>query len=230
MAAKDADLARDFSLDFVFISNDDVAAFEIELDATPKQVAGDRSEELFLVVEFGTVLEIEHESTPHGSGGSASFPAEQPAQKSQFISAESLDILLSPFLDVSGAYITTGVDVITLTLKAPDATIYNPTAIWDSDVGMWLAQLAVVSFQEGEWLLYGVSDVSGSLPQFSSLWWGDYVDDIPETRQAALGRWKIEGTTLRLYEEDGLTVFMEFDLKDDAGAPSNTKVFDKDPV
>jgi hypothetical protein len=68
MAAKDADLARDFSLDFVFISNDDVAAFEVSLDTTPKQVSGDRSEELFLTEEVGVVFEIEATATPHGTG------------------------------------------------------------------------------------------------------------------------------------------------------------------
>lgn len=65
MAAKDADLARDFSLDFVFVSNDDFAAFEVSLETTPKQVdagattTGDRTEELVLVGDLGTVLEAE---------------------------------------------------------------------------------------------------------------------------------------------------------------------------
>lgn len=151
-------------------------------------------------------------------------------QKGQFISIEPLEISLRPFLDSSGNHIVTGSDVITLVLKAPDTTIHNPTATWDSTVNMWVSQLAVVNFQEGEWLLYGVSDVAGSLPQFRSLWWGDYVDDIPEIRQAALGRWKIVSTTLFLYEEDGLTVFGTFSLKDSGGAPSNTEIFERDPV
>jgi hypothetical protein len=150
--------------------------------------------------------------------------------KSQFTSTEPLDILLNPFIDSFGEYITTGADVVTLVLKAPDTTIYNPTAVWDSDVSRWVAQLDVVNFNEGEWLLYGVSDEVGSLPQFTSLWWGDYVDDIPEIRQAAISRWKIEGTTLRLYEDDNLTVFREFDLRDGVGSPSSDPILDKDPV
>ena len=71
MAAKDADLARDFSLDSVFINNDGVAAFEISLETTPKiadQIGGDRTEELFLVPDVGTVFEVEAALTPHGSG------------------------------------------------------------------------------------------------------------------------------------------------------------------
>ena len=225
MAEKDANLASDpGAVGELFLTGED-AQLIIEVDGTPV-----RADFELLIVQDTAMFEIELSETPSQSSGSASFPAKQSTQKSQFISTEPLDVLLSPFLGTSGEYITTGIDVITLTLKAPDATIYNPTAVWDSDVSMWVAQLLSTEFQEGEWLLYGASSVSGSLPQFSTLWWGDYVDDIPETRQAALGRWKIEGTTLRLYEEDGTTVFKEFALKDSAGNPSGTVVFEKDPI
>ena len=70
MAAKDADLSRDFSLGFVFINNDDVAKFEVSLLTTPQQslagatTTGDRTEELFLVQDFGAVLEVELSATP----------------------------------------------------------------------------------------------------------------------------------------------------------------------
>lgn len=76
MAAKDADLARGFSLDFVYISNDDVAGLELSLETTPKQVdqgGGDRFEELFLAEDLGTVLEVELVTTPHGSGGGSTL-------------------------------------------------------------------------------------------------------------------------------------------------------------
>ena len=79
MAAKDADLARDFSLDFVFIANDDFAAFEVSLLATPQQSlaganpTGDRSEELVLVGDLGTIFEVEATLTPHGSGGGSTL-------------------------------------------------------------------------------------------------------------------------------------------------------------
>lgn len=230
MAARDADLLRDYSLNFAYISNDDVAAFELSISTTPKHVDGDRSEELLIVGDDIAAFEIEATAAPHATGGGTSLPPKEPSQKSQFVSTESLGILLRPFLSSDGSLIVSGLDVVTITLKAPDTTIYNPTAVWDPVVNMWVAQLDVASFQEGEWLLYAVSDVAGALPQFLPLWWGDYVDDIQEIRQAGLGRWKIEGTTLRLYEEDGISVFKEFDLKDDTGSPSNTKVFDKDPV
>lgn len=234
MAAKDADLARDFSLDFVYISNPDYALFEVSLETTPKQAdaggnpTGNRSEELFLAGDLGTVLELVLLETGAGEIPGA-LPVQQTDHKSQFASTEVLEILLNPFIDSGGAYITAGLDTISLVLKAPDDTIYNPTAVWDSDVSMWIAQIPLVSFQEGEWLLYASSDGT-TTPQFVALWWGDYVDDIIETRQAALGRWKIDGTVLSLYEDDGVTVFKSFDLKDAAGDPSAIAIFDKDPV
>lgn len=235
MAAKDADLARDFSLDFVYVqAGTPVAAFEVSLLTTPQQSlaggnpTGDRTEELFLTEELGTVLEITLLETGAGEIPGA-LPVQQTDHKSQFSSTEVLEIILNPFINSGGAYITTGLDTISLVLKAPDGTIYNPSTVWDSDVSMWLAQLPPVSFQEGEWLLYASSDGT-TTPQFVALWWGDYVDDIIETRQAALGRWKIDGTVLSLYEDDGVTVFKSFDLRDAAGDPSATTVFDKDPI
>ena len=75
MAAKDADLTRDFSLDFVYVqAGTPVAAFEVSLLTTPQQSlaggnpTGDRTEELFLTEELGTVFEIELVATPHGTG------------------------------------------------------------------------------------------------------------------------------------------------------------------
>lgn len=66
MAAKDADLARDFSSDFVFISNDDFAKFEVEILSTPQQSAGDRSRSLFLSdASKISAFEIELTATPH---------------------------------------------------------------------------------------------------------------------------------------------------------------------
>jgi hypothetical protein len=73
MAAKDADLARDYSLDFVYISNGPGTVLEVSLLTTPQQSlaganpTGDRTEELFIVPDLGTVLEIELIATPHGS-------------------------------------------------------------------------------------------------------------------------------------------------------------------
>ena len=217
MAAKDADIASDYAERSLFLSEASTSIFEVALVAVNQET---ELANLYLV----------NAGALSATAAVDSFPAAQPSQKSQFLSTEDLEITLNPFSGASGSYLSTGLDVVTLTLKAPDGTIFNPVATWDADVSMWVAQLPALNFQEGEWLLYAVSDAVDSLPQFMSLWWGDYVDDIAETRQAALGRWKIEGAVLRLYEADGVTVFREFNLRDSGGDPTDTNIFDKDPV
>lgn len=49
-------------------------------------------------------------------------------------------------------------------------------------------------------------------------------------RKAAYGRWKITGTQLVIYDDDGTTPLETFDLKDPSGTPSNTQIFERVPV
>lgn len=53
---------------------------------------------------------------------------------------------------------------------------------------------------------------------------------IADISKVQLGRWKIQGTQLILYEDDGTTPFTTFNLLDDTGSPSNTRVFERVPV
>lgn len=53
---------------------------------------------------------------------------------------------------------------------------------------------------------------------------------IDVLHQIAVGRWKVQGTQLLLYNADGTTVLEAFDLKDDAGDPSNIRIFERVPV
>lgn len=52
-------------------------------------------------------------------------------------------------------------------------------------------------------------------------------DDL---RKIAVGRWKIQGTQLILYELDGTTPYKAFDLKDDAGQPTSQRIYERVPV
>lgn len=52
---------------------------------------------------------------------------------------------------------------------------------------------------------------------------------IDTLHQIAIGRWKIQGTQLLLYNDDGVSVLKAFDLKDDAGDPSNLRIFERVP-
>lgn len=70
MAAKDADLARDLSLGFVYLT-DEIAAFEIELTTTPPESAGPRTREIVFIGDTDATFEIEATATPHGTGGGA---------------------------------------------------------------------------------------------------------------------------------------------------------------
>ena len=152
--------------------------------------------------------------------------------KTQFISGEVLQITLPPFTDnTTGLPITAG-DSVTLTIKRPDNTLLPspPVPARDGDTDFWQATVPVVSFQEGEWLIKAESDDVNAIDQYVSLTWGDYVDDIVEARQAAMGRWVITGNQLTLYEDDGITPFQVFDLKDSEGNPSSSRIFERDPV
>lgn len=155
-------------------------------------------------------------------------------KKTQFSSTEDLRIVFPPFIDKTTGDQFLGTDAVTLTIKRPNATLLGtpPVPLFDTDVNLWTTTVAASLFMEGDWLIFAESDESSTQGQNQVLTWGDYVDDIQETRQAALGRWKIDAPLrkLYLYEEDGTTVFKEFDLKDSTGAPSVTQIFERDPI
>ena len=165
-----------------------------------------------------------------GGDGGGSIIVSEVVMKTQFVSGEDLKITLPPFINGTTGGRIIGTDVATLVVKAPSGLITPPVPTFDADTHFWTADVAAALFEEGEWQIYAVSDDADALAQYKSLTWGDYMDDIPETRQAALGRWKIVGTQLHLYEDDGVTVFKTYDLKDADGNPSATRVFERDPV
>lgn len=54
--------------------------------------------------------------------------------------------------------------------------------------------------------------------------------DLSDLYQLAAGRWRVQGTQLIVYGPDDVTPLLVFDLKDDAGVPSGTRVFERVPV
>lgn len=54
--------------------------------------------------------------------------------------------------------------------------------------------------------------------------------DVAILKKIAIGRWKIQGTQLILYELDGTTPYKTFNLLDDTATPSNTRIFERVPV
>lgn len=176
-------------------------------------------------------------SMPYGSftsspGGSAAILESQKAlrnMKVQFIASENLRIVFPPFLDIANNVFVTVGDVATLIVVKPDETLFSPapTLVRDLNSDFWSAEISSSLFEIGEWTIKAVSDAADTLNQYQSVVWGDYMTDI---RQATLGRWKIVGTQLLLYSDDGITVFRTFDLKDSGGVPSVTNVFEREPV
>lgn len=53
---------------------------------------------------------------------------------------------------------------------------------------------------------------------------------LADLEKVQLGRWKIQGTQLILYEGDNTTIFKTYNLLDDTGTPSNTRIFERVPV
>lgn len=68
-------------------------------------------------------------------------------------------------------------------------------------------------------------DTASTLSQTSAI-----ASDVNNLEKVALGRWKIEGSQLILYEADGVTPFRTFNLLDDTGAPSGVRIFERVPV
>lgn len=149
--------------------------------------------------------------------------------KAQFIASENLRIVFPPFLDTANNVFVTAADVATLVVVKPNGSLFAPapTLVRDANNDFWSAEIDAANFEIGEWTIKASSDAPDALDQYQSVVWGDYMTDI---RQAALGRWKIAGTQLLLYANDGVTVFRTFDLKDTAGVPSATQIFERDPV
>lgn len=55
------------------------------------------------------------------------------------------------------------------------------------------------------------------------------VSLIDDANKIHLGRWKVDTTanTLTMYDTDGLTAIKTFNLKDDSGSPTSTKIFER---
>lgn len=168
-----------------------------------------------------------------GGGGFLTSLGVISSTKTQFVSNEDLQLVFSPFVNRADGTQLLGTDTVTLVVKRPNGTLLPspPVPTFDTDIKLWIATISSASFAQGIWRILASSNGANSQGQNQVLTWGDYVDDIHETRQAALGRWRIDASTkkLLLYEDDGVSVFKTFDLKDSAGVASVTQIFERDP-
>jgi hypothetical protein len=110
--------------------------------------------------------------------------------KDQFQATEVLRVRITPFLDkVTGDFIMSGTDTVTLTIRKPDGTLHTGgtvTATWDSTTKLWIYDVSTGSYQQGEWRVHAVTNDSNSQgPKWQLLTWGDYVEDITLARSTA---------------------------------------------
>jgi hypothetical protein len=155
--------------------------------------------------------------------------------KVQFQSSEVLKIRFPAFVNRTTNAVITG-DICTIVVRKPDnstvsySDITTPVVSFDSSLGIWTLNLTTGLFMQGEWLVKATSSDVNANPQVAALNWGDYVEDITISAQVAFGRWKISGNQLVLYRPDNTTVLKTFNLKDDTGAASMTRIFERVPV
>jgi len=131
--------------------------------------------------------------------------------------------------------------------------------VYDAAVDMWTFDVSVGSYLQGEWRVRAVSNDADAVPQWRSLRWGDYVEslatiatintkvgtpvgasmsadiaavaaDMVLSRKMLTNRWKIETNQLKVYEDNGTTVFKTFSLFDNLGGPTSIRAFERVPV
>lgn len=89
-------------------------------------------------------------------------------------------------------------------------------------------QLLVIAIDKADAVHMGVSSLSGIDTLVTGV--AALMTVTDEIHKAAYGRWKIVGTQLIIYDDDGTTPLQTFDLKDDTGTPSSTKIYERVPL
>jgi hypothetical protein len=105
--------------------------------------------------------------------------------KSQYQSTEIMRVRFSPFVNATtGAYII-GTDTCTLNYRPPGGAPASVAMAWDSSIQMWYYDFLVAGYVQGEWRFRAVSSDAAALPQWKTIVWGDYVDDVTLGKTAA---------------------------------------------
>ena len=58
----------------------------------------------------------------------------------------------------------------------------------------------------------------------------EIYNEVVLIRKILTNRWKIIGNQLIIYDDDGETVLLKFDLKDKDGNPTETNVYERVPT
>lgn len=104
---------------------------------------------------------------------------------------------------------------------------YDTDRIYD-ELGTVNATTNTINFKIGSPAVDVATDIADVKSDTSLL---PTVAPMIETlHRIGVGRWKIQGTQLLIYEDDETTVLMAFNLLDDNGDASNTRIFERMPV
>jgi len=127
---------------------------------------------------------------------------------------------------------------------APKAGETPVFATYKDDLGSNVSQPAISAigggaykftpaFTTGRGIAFNISSGSTALPLYQGgyLRPEDYlVDDIDIVSKVQKNRWKVTNNQLIIYDDDGTTPYYTFNLFDENGAPTTTKIFERVPV
>lgn len=120
-----------------------------------------------------------------------------------------------------------GVYDLLLSTSDTNTTGFLKYAINVSGSNIFVGVMEVVdNFEADTYTRLGVPSSGSIAADLSSI----KIDTI-KSRKVLEGRWKIDTSTdtFTVYDTDGVTALMHFDLKDNTGSPSSTQIFERIP-
>lgn len=97
--------------------------------------------------------------------------------KAQYQSTEAIKLRFAPFVDHTTGHYIIGTDTCNVTRLKPDGTNDTVAMSWNATIQMWTLDIAVGSYQQGEWRFHAVSNDANAQDQWKVIFWGDYVND-----------------------------------------------------
>ena len=122
--------------------------------------------------------------------------------KTEFNSAENLEIAFEPFVNPStGARIETG-DTVGVSYTKPDGSTSAGSMARESNTKIWLLTISASSYQQGRWLFRASSsDVSAPNAQYLRCYWGTgSAEDVHSLYAYVTGALNSKITTILAFE------------------------------
>ena len=135
-----------------------------------------------------------------------------------------------------------------------ETNVLAPTALANKDVNVWWHEWVPASLPVGQYIVeFSLSDAVMSTKAGEDLIVRDVAEqatltdvqstvtdvqsrvvlvqaDLEIVKKVETGRWKIDNNQMVFYDTDETTPLLTFDLKDDAGLPSEDRVYERVPA